>query len=99
MSIRTKAVLMLLVAVMLLYVALYAVSTRVVSESFAHIEEQYALKNVERVVRAVREKGLDLDRTVKDWAFWDDTYQFVRDKNPEYIQENLMPESFLLIRT
>ena len=30
-----------------------------------------------------------INRTLKDWAQWDDTYQFIYDSNEEYIESNL----------
>ncbi len=30
-----------------------------------------------------------------DWAAWDDTYAFVQDGNPRYVEANLMDETFV----
>ncbi|MBS7656999.1 hypothetical protein KEJ33_03655 [Candidatus Bathyarchaeota archaeon] len=30
-----------------------------------------------------------------DWASWDDTYNFVQNANPNYIQTNLVDETFI----
>ena len=32
-----------------------------------------------------------MDLSAHDWASWDDTYGFVQDGNPVYIEENLTP--------
>jgi sensor domain CHASE-containing protein len=37
-----------------------------------------------------------VDSLAVDWAAWDDTYQFVQNPNPEYIQTNLLPDTYML---
>ncbi|WP_269851077.1 sensor histidine kinase [Methanosarcina horonobensis] len=32
---------------------------------------------------------MSIDRTARDWAFWDDTYEFVDTLSPKYIESNL----------
>jgi len=49
--------------------------------NFLELEQQDTLKSVERVKNAITTEQNYLDCTIRDWAFWDDTYQFVEDKN------------------
>lgn len=35
----------------------------------------------------------NLNSILKDWAFWDDTYNFINDRNPNYVTANLNDES------
>ena len=37
----------------------------------------------------------ELDSTNTDWAFWDDTYQYVINPNREYLDNNLMDQAFV----
>lgn len=34
----------------------------------------------------------------RDWAWWDDTYDFIEDSNPEYVKATLSDESILGLR-
>ena len=35
----------------------------------------------------------NLNSILKDWSFWDDTYNFINDRNPSYVNANLNDES------
>ena len=48
-----------------------------VEESFQTLD--YVLSNEEE----------NLKSSLSDWAFWDDTYEFINDKNDDYIKSNL----------
>jgi sensor domain CHASE-containing protein len=76
-----------------LLLALYVISTFVVRKGFSQIETRYARLHVDRVTRAIEKMSDDLDVSVADWATWDDTYQYVQDRNTNYARANLTSES------
>ncbi len=47
-----------------------------------------------RVSNYIASEADDLQRLNRDWAVWDDTYQFVQDQNQQYIDSNIMFETF-----
>jgi len=49
---------------------------------------------VNRVRNAVNDKIDRLREVNLDWAYWDDTYEFVDNKNEEYIRSNIAPSTF-----
>ncbi|AKB78984.1 sensory transduction histidine kinase [Methanosarcina horonobensis HB-1 = JCM 15518] len=57
------------------------------------LEQADTLENVERVQNAVATEQGYLDYIVQDWACWDDTYQFIEDKNQEYINVDLQNQT------
>ncbi len=57
--------------------------------SFAQLEARDAEKNLKRVREAFTGECLSLSRILLDWSEWDDTYRFVADLNPEYVESNL----------
>ncbi len=57
-------------------------------------EHELAAANVRRAVNALQGDVLRLDALLKDWAWWDDSYQFMVDGNPSYIESNITPEVF-----
>ncbi|OFX07705.1 MAG: hypothetical protein A2516_06040 [Alphaproteobacteria bacterium RIFOXYD12_FULL_60_8] len=61
---------------------------------FERLEREAALRNVERVQRAVSKEAINLSTQVRDWASWDDTYQFVQDANLRYRDSNLVETAF-----
>ncbi|MBF0376240.1 MAG: response regulator [Desulfamplus sp.] len=58
------------------------------------LEELDAKKDIERCKLAIDREIFALSIMAADWAGWDDTYRFVEDKNQNYINTTLLPESF-----
>ncbi|SDL68979.1 diguanylate cyclase (GGDEF) domain-containing protein [Franzmannia pantelleriensis] len=52
-------------------------------------EEQFAGSELDRAERAIGSELGHMRRVVEDWAWWDDTYQFVLGERPEYVDSNL----------
>lgn len=94
MSLRSKAM-CILVAVFTLYGGLnYAVQRLVIHPGFAAVERNEARMDASRCMEALRREGHHLDRFCQDWAAWDDSYRFVVDKNEAFIKSCLPVETF-----
>ncbi|GEA52188.1 hypothetical protein VIN01S_29920 [Vibrio inusitatus NBRC 102082] len=61
---------------------------------FKQLEREDAITNFERVAARFNEDIVYLDLQNKDWGAWDDTYEFIQGKRPDYIEANLGVESF-----
>lgn len=73
----------------LLTVLLIVASHTILLSSFSKLETRDTLKNTEKIEQAIAWEALSIDRTARDWAYWDDTYEFMNTLNPEYIESNL----------
>ena len=94
MKLKTK-VLLVLAGVLALSVALnYGVVRAIVFPSFAELERTEAQQNLQRVQRAIQSELAHMDNTAQDWAHWTDTYRFIGGEYPEYVESNLMYETF-----
>lgn len=62
------------------------------------MEASYATENLERAVNAIEDDGRNLQIVVNDWASWDDTYQYIEDKNERYIKSNIVDSTFTINR-
>ena len=71
------------------------VAELIFQNSFATLENQQALRNVQRAVNALSIETSDLDRATQDWANWDDTYYFATNDNQDYIDKNFMDSIFV----
>jgi signal transduction histidine kinase/DNA-binding response OmpR family regulator len=67
----------------------YGLQHMVILPSFAALEKEEARKNLERCLDTIQGEIHHLKMISGDWALWDDTYRFVQDRNPEYIESNL----------
>jgi len=59
------------------------------------LEQVTGAQAVDRVLRALDEKIANMDAVASDWAAWDDTYEFVVDRNEHYIESTATIESLL----
>lgn len=72
----------------LLLIARYQVMPVLLEE-----EDRYAGAELDRAERAIGGELRHMQRLVEDWAWWDDTYQFIQDRRPEYIASNLYDDA------
>jgi signal transduction histidine kinase/ActR/RegA family two-component response regulator len=88
-GIRAKTSLAVGGVLFMLITVLYFGSRGIIENRFAHLEEQDARKDVSRVLLALAERRMNLESTVQDWAYWDETYTFTIDRNAAFVEENL----------
>ncbi|MEZ4484363.1 MAG: diguanylate cyclase [Syntrophotaleaceae bacterium] len=95
MSLRDKVLLVLLSAILLYSGAEFAIHHWILFPSFLQMEEYQAEQDLQRVRFALASEIDHLDKVCWDWAAWDDTYDFVASKDPEFVASNLVLGSFL----
>ncbi len=97
-SIRWKIVLIVLFSVVALILLVYVFSETIISKSYLKIEKDKLEQNIERVNDSVENISSELTVKLTDWAFWDDTYQYMIDKSSEYEESNLDNVAFLSLK-
>ncbi|MBP7822391.1 MAG: PAS domain S-box protein [Candidatus Moranbacteria bacterium] len=68
-----------------------------IEKSFLELEQRVVGRDIQRIADAFQNQIDVLDVKLGDWAQWDDTYLFLTNQNPEYIQSNLQNTSFELL--
>ncbi len=61
---------------------------------FLSLENEDLVRKVAQLSRIIEGEKKNLERIVADWAFWDDTYQFMGGGYPEYVQVNCTDDVF-----
>lgn len=97
MNLREKTLIIIGITLAGLVAILYAASQFIIMGSFMELEEQNTRQNVERVLNALSNDLDNMDCLAYDWAAWDDTYTFIEDRNPDYIESNLVDSTFSTI--
>jgi diguanylate cyclase (GGDEF)-like protein/PAS domain S-box-containing protein len=64
--------------------------------SLQKAEEQDSVRITKSVLGVVAQTQEDMSKRFEDWAAYDDSYQFIVDKNQEYINSGLAPEVLTL---
>lgn len=94
MTIKLKAVLVVLTAFVMYVAMTYAVAWLVIYPEFETLEKSEAVEDVERVTQAIDAEIEHLRTICHDWAAWDDTYDFVESRSNDYAKTNLLDETF-----
>ncbi len=89
MSLRVKTLFIISAVLASLVLILYLITQTVLVKSFEALEEQNTREHVERALTAINEQIENLSANNLDYAFWDDTYNYMVDRNEDYIVDNL----------
>ncbi|MCE8426895.1 MAG: PAS domain S-box protein [Candidatus Methanoperedens sp.] len=97
MTPRIKVLMIIGVIVLCLIAVLYVTSELIILGGFVDLEDQNMRQNVHRATDALSDDISNLNSKTGDWAAWDDTYNFIEDVNPTYINANPSDNSFITI--
>jgi methyl-accepting chemotaxis protein len=90
---RNRTLLIIASALIGLFILLTVSSTYLLSSSFGALEQKTARENTSRVMQAIQVEQKNLATKITDWAQWDDAYQFMEDKNQDFIDANFAPDT------
>ncbi len=93
MSVRVKVFTIIFVLFASLGVADFFVQRFVIYPSFLDLEHQEAGQNLQRIFHAIDRESYHLERIGRDWATWDDTYDFMTTRSEVYKTSNLYDEA------
>lgn len=94
---RTKTYLLLLSATLGFFLLFYGILWRSTEAELRSLQRTQTEDQVVLVKRILDNEMKNLAMKESDWAKWDDTYQFISDRNSEYIASNLGDESLVSI--
>src|SRR4051794_39299549 len=67
---------------------LLCLSRMILLRSFSELEQHHVESDLQRATDLIEQQEQELDRTVRDYATWDDTFRFMHDRNQAYVQSN-----------
>ncbi len=94
MSLRAKTLTILLCIIGAYTLGSFALTSVTVMRGFLELERAEAQRDYRRCVEAVLRETEHLDLFCNDWSAWDDTYDFVVSRDPDYIESNLTDTTF-----
>ncbi len=98
MTLRSKTIILVTAALVTLLALLYISSRAVLLYSFARLEEKATERDLQRALNALDNRIQELDTTAYDWASWDDTYRFMADRDPLFVESNLIDDTLVTLR-
>ena len=93
MKLQEKTSLVLVVLLILAIAVISAFITVISLSSYSALEQEYIIQDIDQAVNKIHEESTTLSSLVSDWAPWDDTYNFINGDKPEFIKNNLLPET------
>jgi len=97
-GLRRKLLVSIGLILAILLVLLYLATSVILMSSFSNLEEQLVLQDVNRALRVLETEVLELNRLLRDWAAWDETYAFIETGHPSYVAQNLDDAVFANLR-
>ena len=94
MKLREKTLILLGIIITCSIIVMYMASNVILVGGFQTLEEQNTLQNIQLATNSLSSEISDLNKTINDWAVWDDTYTFIQNHNSRYIQSNLVNSTF-----
>ncbi len=98
MNIRVKLLSIVLVTLVFTITVLYLAVSGVMIKSYLEIENHNTETKINGVIRSFVQICEDYSNKMNDWAVWDDTYDFMLDKNQRYVDSNISYESMYLLK-
>jgi sensor domain CHASE-containing protein len=90
---------LILVISLIAVIALISIFVSVISlSSYTTLEHSYVAQDISQTAGKIREEALSLSTIVSDWGPWDDTYDYVQGDNPDFIETNIVPETYRNLR-
>lgn len=94
MKLRNKISIMIIVVWVFMAIVVYLGSQLIIKQSFLNLEEESAINNIQRIHQTIQQMEHSVASVLASWAIWDDTYNFMANKNQAYIDSNLTISSF-----
>lgn len=98
MNLRNRSLLVLGLTFFVFFIIIAAVSLTVTLSGLDRIEHQRMADSINQTRSALGQESASLLSTARDWGWWDDTYQFVGDRNTGFIDRNANPSALATIR-
>ncbi|HEY9652560.1 MAG TPA: CHASE4 domain-containing protein, partial [Coleofasciculaceae cyanobacterium] len=88
MKLRNKVLLILGLGFIGLSTSFYFISRYLLIKSYVALENQQVNQDVQRVLDILSVNLGNISRQARDYSRWDDSYQFIVDRNKVYIDSN-----------
>jgi len=97
MSIRKKILLFSALALGAFLAAVYLVSRFALVNGFARLESEAARENIHHLQSGLKSEQSQLEVMARDYAQWDQTYDFMEKRDPAYERTELTVDTFKII--
>jgi len=97
MTIRRKILLFSALALGAFLAAVYLVSRFALFNGFSRLEGEAARENIYHLQNGLKNEQSQLEIMARDYAQWDQTYNFMDTHSPDYVRTELTNDTFKII--
>jgi signal transduction histidine kinase len=94
MKLRTKTIITVALLALTSFIALQTITYFILEPSYLALEQQESIEKINQATSIITYRLSDLTSKVKDYAFWDDSYNFVQNQNSQYVINNFGDSTF-----
>lgn len=88
-SIRNKIIKCAVLSFLAMIAMSYLVLNSIMLDKINFMEEEYTKRSVERTMMALQQDQKHLASILTGWALWDDTYVYMENRDPAYVEKNV----------
>jgi len=89
MKIKSRMAIIIVFAAIIIFLSIFLLTNTILKSAFNQIEKDLALNTAEMLKYDINGEMDRMASPVKDWAKWDETYNFAINRNEKYIKDNL----------
>lgn len=93
-SLRARAIMALTFIFMAMGLSCMLIISLIITQRLDSFEQELAAANVRRARNSLQQDMIRIDNLVKDWSWWDDTYEFMASLSVGYVDSNITPDVF-----
>lgn len=94
MPIRKKIFIVFSIIIVLLFIGISNIFSKILEDDFSELEKREVRQNMIRGTNAYQNIISSLAHRIMDWAQWDETYNYVKGENNNFIENNLNKDIF-----
>jgi diguanylate cyclase (GGDEF)-like protein len=94
MKLQSKVLIILASMWAVISLIIYIDSKVTLTRDYEKLEKTQVIRDINRAQKVLNNMMTSLKLLNKDWARWDDAYDFMKTKNPKFIQSNLIPATY-----
>lgn len=98
MQIRYKILLIIGLITIILVASTYFLAEAIMLDSTSKTEEIRTTQSIQRTINSLNSMIVSINNTVNDWAEWDETYSFTQNNSTDYLDANLMDDTFVNLK-
>lgn len=95
MTLRTKTFISIASILVIMTLIICASTRLIILSGFANLEKNSILRSADQAVKTLTNEQTLISNIARDWATWNDTYEFVQNGNQDYIDEHLVDAAML----